>query len=100
MAILTHLSIELDIIDPFVVISGIIFSSSVALFVLGVDEINEMVKKQNVNVCAPSIYVPTILKREDSEVEFENAVQHIRLVNSIEVPIEAKENQKVLKKSK
>lgn len=89
MAILTPLIIKPDYILPGL-IASVIGSSAVALFVLSITE-SEIIKEK---------YAPSILKREDSEVEFEKAMQHVRLVNQIEVPMDAKENQKVLKKSK
>lgn len=91
ITIFTPLSIELmgGVTTPGV-ISSIIISSAISMFVLSITESEIIVEK----------YVPDILKIEDSEVEHEKAVQHVRLVNPIEIPIEVDEKQKVLKKSK
>ncbi|MCI9585737.1 MAG: hypothetical protein HFH45_03795 [Bacilli bacterium] len=91
MAIFTPLSIELmGGVTPPGVISSIIISSAISMFVLSITDSEIIVEK----------YVPDILKIEDSEVEHEKAMQHLRLVNQIEVPMEAKEKQKVLQKFK
>lgn len=71
---------------PMIAIADVIFASAAAMCVLSVTDLEIITEEK---------YAPSILRMEDSEVESECAMQHVRLVN----PIEIERSQKVLKKS-